>query len=177
MECEKCDRNPFCDYRIDATTVMEQAKGEYHFVPGRDCPKDWQDKKVEDMTEEQSREAVKALRKIVVERITEPVKDIEKNIKDNMVISGLWTAEEADMASKEYKEKMKELTSYESEDWKPVFDKPPLGCKPAQLVCTDRIKVVADAISRCAESPKFNSQLVRRWATEIELQCDIFERC
>ena len=142
MECEKCDRNPFCDYRIDATTAMEQAKGEQHFVPGLDCPKDWQGKKVEDMTEEQCREAVKALRKIVVERITEPVK-----------------------------------ASYESEDWKPVFDEPPLGCKPAQLVCTDRIKVVADAISRCAESPKFNSQLVRRWATEIEFQCDIFERC
>lgn len=63
------------------------------------------------------------------------------------------------------------------DEWKPKYKEPPLGCKPAQLVCTDRIKIVADAISRYADSPKFNSQLVRRWATEIELQCDIFERC
>lgn len=147
MRCKDCDRFSDCKYKINSPIWSEAARGIERYISGKDCPKKWQDKKVEDMTVEQLREAVKALRKIVVERITEPVKDIEKNIKDK------------------------------SEDWKPVFDKPPLGCKPAQLVCTDRIKVVADAISRCAESPKFNSQLVRRWATEIELQCDIFERC
>ena len=35
----------------------------------------WQDKKVEDMTLEEAREAVKTLRKIVALRITEPVSD------------------------------------------------------------------------------------------------------
>lgn len=78
MECKDCDRSHNCDYMIDVTTAMEQAKGEHHPVSGLDCPKDWQDIKAEDMTEEQLREAVKALRKIVAERITEPVKDIEK---------------------------------------------------------------------------------------------------
>lgn len=116
MECKDCDKNGDCEYQLYTTTAMERANGEYHFIKGCNCPKDWQDKKAEDMTEEQR--------------------------------------------------------SYE-----PIYDEPPLGCKPAQLVCTDRIKVVADAISRYADSPKFNSQLVRRWATEIELQCDIFERC
>ena len=62
-------------------------------------------------------------------------------------------------------------------EWHTTYDIPPLGCKPAQLCCTERIKIVADAISRYADSPKFNSQLVKRWATEIELQCDIFDRC
>jgi len=161
MECKECDRNLFCDYRIDATTAMEQAKGECHFVSGRDCPKDWQDKKVEDMTEEQCRKAVKELRGKVLST-TE-----NKSVEENMAQTGLW-----ENPSKAYKEAMDRLTAYE-----PIYDEPPLGCKPAQLVCTDRIKVVADAISRYADSPKFNSQLVRRWATEIELQCDIFERC
>lgn len=159
MECKDCDKNGDCEYQLYTTTAMERANGEYHFIKGRNCPKDWQDKKVEDMTGEQLREAVKELR--------EKLSTENKSVEENMAQTGLW-----ENSSKEYKEAMDRLAAYE-----PIYDEPPLGCKPAQLVCTDRIKVVADAISRYADSPKFNSQLVRRWATEIEFQCDIFERC
>lgn len=158
MECKDCDKNGECEYQLYTTTAMERANGEYHFIKGRNCPKDWQDKKVEDMTDEQLREAVKELR--------------EKLLTENKSAEEIMAQTELENPSKEYKEAMDRLTAYE-----PIYDEPPLGCKPAQLVCTDRIKIVADAISRYADSPKFNSQLVRRWATEIELQCDIFERC
>ena len=140
MECKDCDRNPFCDYRIDATTAMEQAKGEYRFVPGRDCPKDWQDKKVEDMTEEQCREAVKELRGKV-----------------------LSTAE----STEETQEK----------SWKPVYNKPPLGCKPSWVSSCERIKELSEAISRNINGVHKDVKNVKKWATEILYHCEIMEKC
>ena len=139
MECEKCDRNPFCDYRIDATTAMEQAKGEYRFVPGRDCPKDWQDKKVEDMTEEQCREAVKELRKKVL------------------------SAE----STEETQEK----------SWKPVYNKPPLGCKPSWISSCERIAELSEAITRNINGVHTDTSYVKKWATEILYHCEIMEKC
>lgn len=97
MECKDCDRSPFCGYMIDATT-MEQAKGEYHSVPGL---KDWQDKKVEDMTEEQCREAVKELRKKL---LTE-----NKSAEENMARSRLFTDKEIREAIKENRDDMENV--------------------------------------------------------------------
>ena len=155
MECEKCDRNPFCDYRIDATT-MEQAKGEYRFIPGRDCPKDWQDKKVEDMTEEQCREAVKELReKLLTEN---------KSVEENMAQTGLW-----ENPSKAYKEAM--------DEWKLAYKKPPLGCKPSWVSSCERIKELSEAITRNINGVHKDTSNVKKWATEILYHCEIMEKC
>lgn len=143
MECEKCDRNPFCDYRIDATTAMEQAKGEYRFVPGRDCPKDWQDKKVEDMTEEQCREAVKELRGKL---LSPTVKSAEENMA-------------------------------QTELWKPMYNKPPLGCKPSWISSCERIKELSEAITRNVGGAHKDTSYVKKWATEILYHCEIMEKC
>jgi hypothetical protein len=159
MECEKCDRNPFCDYRIDATTVIEQSKGEYRFVPGRDCPKDWQDKKVEDMTEEQCREAVKELRgKLLTEN---------KSAEEIMARTGLW-----ENPSEAYKEAMDRLTAYE-----PMYKKPPLGCKPSWISSCERIKELSEAITRNINGVHKDVKNVRKWATEILYHCEIMEKC
>jgi len=142
MECKDCDRNPFCDYRIDATTAMEQAKGECHFVSGRDCPKDWQDKKVEDMTEEQCREAVKELReKLLTEN---------KSAEENMA---------------------------QTELWKPMYKKPPLGCKPSWVSSCERIKELSEAITRNINGVHKDTSNVKKWATEILYHCEIMEKC
>jgi len=77
MECKDCDKNGDCEYQLYTTTAMERANGEYHFIKGRNCPKDWQDKKVEDMTDEQCREAVKELREKLLTK--------NKSAEENMV--------------------------------------------------------------------------------------------
>lgn len=98
----------------------------------------WEEKKADEMTLDEAREAVKTLRKIVALRITEPVSD----------------------------NKMKD-------EWKPTFTKPPLGCKPACVASVERMKELAEAISRQLESDTVNEQLIKRWATEILFQCEI----
>lgn len=97
----------------------------------------WEEKKVEDMTLEEARKAVKTLRKALMLRITEPVSD--NDLKD---------------------------------DWKPVFKKPPLGCKPACVASVERMKELSGAISRQLDDIP-NEQLIKRWATEILFQCEI----
>ena len=62
MACKDCDRFSDCKYKISSSTWSELARGTERYISGKDCPKKWQDKKVEDMTEEQRREAVKELR-------------------------------------------------------------------------------------------------------------------
>lgn len=139
MECKDCERSRNCEYQLDATTFLEQAKGEYHPVPGLDCPKDWQDKKVEDMTVEQCKEAVKELRgKLLIENKSAEHKD---------------------------------------EEWKPVYNKPPLGCKPSWVSSCERIVELSEAITRNINGVHKDVKNVRKWATEILYHCEIMEKC
>lgn len=62
MECKDCERCPTCEFMIDATTVVEANHGQTHYIKGEGCPKDWIDKPVAKMTDEQKNEAIKALR-------------------------------------------------------------------------------------------------------------------
>ena len=62
IECEKCDRSPSCKYMIDATTTEDQVKGRVNYIKGNDCPKDWRDKKIDEMTADQWCEAFKGLK-------------------------------------------------------------------------------------------------------------------
>lgn len=159
MECKDCDRSGHCEYQIDATTIMERGSSEYHFVPGRDCPKDWQDKKIIDMTEEQLREAVKELRgKLLTEG---------KSAEENMAQTGLW-----ENPSKAYKEAMDNITAYE-----PLYKKPPLGCKPSWISSCERIKELSEAITRNIDVVHKDTGNVKKWATEILYQCEIMEEC
>ena len=59
---------------------------------------------------------------------------------------------------------------------KPVFDKPPFGCKPACVSSAERIIELSEAITRQAKDT-CNEQLIKRWATEILYQCEIMEKC
>lgn len=108
MKCEECDRSPNCEHIIAKAT---------------DCPLAWKEKKAEEMTLEQAREAVKALRKVV------------------------------------------------KDDWKPTFTKPPLGCKPAFISSSERIKELSDAIERQPDNP----ELIEKWAVEILYHCEILK--
>lgn len=114
----------------------------------------WKEKKAEDMTLEEAREAVKTLRKALMLRVTEPVSDAYENMK----LTGFWDENTIN--------KMKD-------DWKPTFTKPPLGCKPACISSVERMQELAEAISRQLESDTVNEQLIKRWATEILFQCEI----
>lgn len=49
--------------------------------------------------------------------------------------------------------------------------KPPLGVKPCFIQAEERIKDLADAISRYANRGDYET--IKRWAREICLQCDI----
>lgn len=147
MECKDCDRSPNCEYMIDGTTLGDAMKGHVVYVKGKDCPKDWYDKKAEDMTEEQLREAVKELRKKVL------------------------SAE----STEETQEK----------SWKPVYNKPPLGCKPSWLSSCERITELSEAIIRNVNGAVTkdvngvhkDTNNVKKWATEILYQCEIMEKC
>lgn len=108
MKCEECDRNPNCGHMIVNGKVS-------------DCPLDWKDKRADEMTPEQAREAVTELRRIVLERITEPVSDAYEIMRSTT----LWDENTIN--------KLKD-------DWKPTFTKPPLGCKPAFISSSERIK-------------------------------------
>lgn len=137
MKCEECDRSPNCEHIIAKAT---------------DCPLAWEEKKAEEMTHEQAIEAVKALRKVVIERITEPVSDAYENMR----LTKLWDENTIN--------KLKD-------DWKPTFMKPPLGCKPAYVSSSERIKELSDAIARQPDDP----DLVKKWAVEILYHCEILK--
>lgn len=167
MWCKDCDRFSDCKYKINNPTWSELARGTERYISGKDCPKDWQDKKVEDMTEEQCREAVKELRgKLLTE---------SKSAEENMAETGLW-----ENSSKAYKEFMDNLSAYE-----PVYKKPPLGCKPSWLSSCERIEELSKAIIRDVNGAVTkdtngvhkDTSNVKKWATEILYQCEIMEKC
>jgi len=147
MACKDCDRFPDCKYKINSPTWCELARGTERYISGEDCPKKWQDKKVEDMTDEQCREAVKELRKRVL------------------------SAE----STEETQEK----------SWKPVYNKPPLGCKPSWVSSCERITELSEAITRNVNGAVTkdvngvykDTDHVKKWATEILYQCEIMEKC
>lgn len=120
---------------------------------------EWMDLKAEAMTHEQAIEAVKALRGKVLST-TE-----SKSAEENMAQTGLWTDEEIKEAIKGAKDKVKL-----------IYEKPPLGCKPAYISSPERIVELSKAITRQAED-MCNEQLIRRWATEILYHCEILEKC
>jgi len=134
---------------------------------------DWQDKRVEDMTEEQLREAVKDLRKKL--GISHLLTTENKSAEENMAQTGLW-----ENSSKEYKEAMDRLTAYE-----PMYKKPPLGCKPSWVSSCERIKELSEAITRDVNGAVTkdvngvhkDTSNVKKWATEILYQCEIMEKC
>lgn len=53
--------------------------------------------------------------------------------------------------------------------------KPPLGTKPCRIHAEQRIEDLSNAILRNigSDNPKYD--LIRKWATEIVLQCDLAE--
>lgn len=54
-------------------------------------------------------------------------------------------------------------------------DKPPLGAKPCRIHAEQRIEDLNNAILRNINSDKPKYDLMRKWATEIVLQCDLAE--
>lgn len=56
-----------------------------------------------------------------------------------------------------------------------IIDKPPLGVRPAYVAAWQRIRELIEGIRRQYESPDGNSELVKKWAIEIKLQCQIIE--
>ena len=54
--------------------------------------------------------------------------------------------------------------------------KPPLGVAPASVRCPERIKDLADAISRQTDPQvgTMDPTLIKGWALEIIMQCDIW---
>ena len=54
--------------------------------------------------------------------------------------------------------------------------KPPIGTKPAWLVAWSRIGELVSAIERQYESQNGNPGLVKEWAEEIKMQCEIIEK-
>lgn len=54
-------------------------------------------------------------------------------------------------------------------------DKPPLGIKPCHIHAEQRIEDLSNAIVRNVGSDKPKYDLIRKWATEIVLQCDLAE--
>lgn len=103
---------------------------------------DWRDKKVEDMSFEEAKQAVTDLRKILVE---------------SMSSENHFTEEQT--------------------EWKPAYNKPPLGCKPSWLSSSERIGELTRAITRNIESPNKDIDHIRKWATEILYHCAILEHC
>lgn len=59
------------------------------------------------------------------------------------------------------------------------FRKPPIGVKPSWLAATERIKELADGISRYAGyngSLEDKTAVMRVWASEIIWQCNIVDK-
>lgn len=56
-----------------------------------------------------------------------------------------------------------------------IVDKPPLGAKPCHIHAEQRIEDLSNAILRNIGSGKSKYDLIRKWAKEIVLQCDLAE--
>lgn len=123
---------------------------------------DWQDTKVEDLTEEQLREAVKDLRKKL--GISPLLTTKGRSAEENMAQAGLW-----ENPSKAYKEAM--------DEWKLAYKKPPLGCKSSWISSCERIAELSEAITRNINGVHKDVKNVRKWATEILYHCEIMEKC
>ena len=52
-------------------------------------------------------------------------------------------------------------------------ERPPLGCRPCYIPASERIKELADAISRASIDPDGNKVRIVKWAGEIISQCNI----
>lgn len=52
---------------------------------------------------------------------------------------------------------------------------PPLGVKPCWLAANCRIEELSEAITRQTGAEKPNYGLIKRWASEIEEQCNLIE--
>ena len=115
MECVDCDRSPNCPHMIDGTDTADALKGKARYIKGRDCPLEWQDKKAEDMTEEQKITAIKELQKMYVDLSTRLAisesKESKQNSKDRAVEALLKTSadRENEYWSKRAEEAGKEL--------------------------------------------------------------------
>lgn len=163
MACKDCDRFSDCKYKINSPTWGDLARGTERYIRGEDCPKKWQYRRVEDMTDEQCREAIKELREKLLST-TE-----SKSTEENMAQTGLW----------------KEGTTETTGEWKLTYKKPPLGCKPSWLSSCERIEELSKAIirdvngavTRDANGVHKDTSNVKKWATEILYQCEIMEKC
>ena len=60
-------------------------------------------------------------------------------------------------------------------DIEEVKGKPPLGVAPCRVVAYARISALAEAIERQLNDIKPDVSLIKRWANEIENQCDLIE--
>lgn len=60
-------------------------------------------------------------------------------------------------------------------DFKAVskVEKPPLGVMPCGIAAEKRISDLIDAIKRQIKAEKPNYEVVKRWAREVERQCDL----
>lgn len=56
------------------------------------------------------------------------------------------------------------------------YTKPPLGAAPAYISAENRIKELADAISRTSEQGRFYTGHITLWAREIILLCELMEK-
>lgn len=52
-------------------------------------------------------------------------------------------------------------------------DKPSLGARPFEIVFSERIKELAEAIARCSENLVKDTDHIKLWAKEIEELCDV----
>lgn len=56
-----------------------------------------------------------------------------------------------------------------------TIGEPPLGCAPAYVRSGERIKELADAISRASDEAQNYPGHITKWAQEIIAQCDIIK--
>ena len=70
------------------------------------------------------------------------------------------------------------MDSYDIHDFEEEEVKPPVGAKPGWLAASERISVLAGAILRYSTVEHGTTRRfpIRMWATEILMQCDIWDR-
>ena len=56
------------------------------------------------------------------------------------------------------------------------YTKPPLGASPAYISAENRIKELAEAISRASVEGRYYTGHITLWAKEIIWQCDIMQK-
>ena len=77
--------------------------------------------------------------------------------------------------SKRAEETSKELLN--DREWKAVYDKPPLVCKPPFLTSGARIKELSEAITRTISGCHKDYDCMRKCAKEILYHLEIMENC